>query len=158
MSADGPGWQVEPVAAGDLDDVARLEQACLPDPWSVDDLRLYFGSGAIAAWRLVSGSAPQRAAAYAVFQLQPGEAELLRLGVAPEVRRRGFARLLLVACLERLAAGGRPVCHLEVRAGNEPARALYERLGFVLCGRRRAYYSNGDDAVRYRRAQRPAGG
>jgi len=41
------------------------------------------------------------------------------------------------------------VCHLEVRAGNRPARELYERLGFVVAGRRRAYYGDGEDAVRY---------
>jgi [ribosomal protein S18]-alanine N-acetyltransferase len=30
---------------------------------------------------------------------------------------------------------------LEVRAGNDAARRLYERLGFYVAGRRRNYYS-----------------
>jgi ribosomal-protein-alanine N-acetyltransferase len=134
----------------DLDDLARLEAACLPDPWSRDDLALYFRSGAVTAYRLLAAPNAELALAFALFQLLPGEVELLRVGVAPEVRRRGCGRRLLAASLDRLRAGGRPVCHLEVRAGNGAARALYESLGFRLAGRRRGYYPDGEDAVRYR--------
>jgi ribosomal-protein-alanine N-acetyltransferase len=37
--------------------------------------------------------------------------------------------------------------HLEVAAGNTPARALYDTVGFTEAGRRRRYYSNGEDAL-----------
>ncbi|HEX9801516.1 MAG TPA: GNAT family N-acetyltransferase [Thermoanaerobaculia bacterium] len=147
-----------PAGPDDLDDLARLEAACLPDPWSRDEIALYLGSGALAGFRLVAAPDDRAALAFALFQLLPGEAELLRLGVAPEARGRGRGRRLLAAALEHLRAGGRPVCHLEVRAGNRPARGLYETLGFRLVGRRRAYYADGEDAVRYRLGTASAGG
>jgi GNAT superfamily N-acetyltransferase len=49
------------------------------------------------------------------------------VGVAPEARRQGVGRALMDAVLE-LAP---PTVTLEVLEQNEPARALYERLGFV---------------------------
>jgi ribosomal-protein-alanine N-acetyltransferase len=36
---------------------------------------------------------------------------------------------------------------LEVRAGNEPALALYARHGFTPLSRRRRYYPDGEDAL-----------
>jgi ribosomal-protein-alanine N-acetyltransferase len=42
---------------------------------------------------------------------------------------------------------GATLAHLEVRAGNSPAIALYERLGYRRVGVRRGYYGdNGEDA------------
>jgi [ribosomal protein S18]-alanine N-acetyltransferase len=34
---------------------------------------------------------------------------------------------------------------LEVRKSNDPARLLYERLGFAIAGVRRAYYTKPDE-------------
>ncbi len=47
-------------------------------------------------------------------------------------------------------------CHLEVRADNLAAQALYQRLGFELAGLRRRYYRDDCDAWLYRpRARQP---
>lgn len=151
MSAVESDWRLSAAGRDAIAELARLERECLVDPWTAADLALYLGSGAIVGWLLAAGATPQRAVGYAIFQLLPGEAELLRFGVETAERRRGLGRRLLAACLDELAAGGRPLCHLEVRAGNRAARALYERLGFRLVGLRRSYYADGEDAVRYRR-------
>jgi len=142
----------------DFRSLAALEAVCLSEPWSAADLATYFGSGAIVGF--VAAEAPLGGpfAVYAFFQLLPGECELLRLGVAPEMRGGGLGRALLDAALAELGRGGRPVCHLEVRAGNEAARRLYESSGFRAVGRRRAYYADGEDAVTYRRETAPARG
>jgi ribosomal-protein-alanine N-acetyltransferase len=140
-------------ASADLDLLAALEARAFTDPWSRAALEPLFAAGAGEAYVAFAGNG--RPAGYALFQLLPGECELLRVGVVPEARRRGLAKALLGAALARLAAAGRPVCHLEVRAGNEAARALYSALDFVLVGRRRGYYGDGEDAVRYRRDAPP---
>ncbi len=51
------------------------------------------------------------------------------LGVAPESRRQGIARLLLDRCQEWLAGRGCPKVELMVRDGN-PDALVYERLGW----------------------------
>jgi ribosomal-protein-alanine N-acetyltransferase len=142
---------VRVVEDADYSALAALEQVCLPEPWSAGDLATYFGSGAIVGF--VPANAPRGGPfdVYALFQLLPGECELLRLGVAPELRGGGLGRALLHAALAELGRGGRPVCHLEVRAANLAARCLYESSGFRSVGRRRAYYADGEDALTYRR-------
>lgn len=73
------------------------------------------------------------------------EAEILTIGSV--TRRQGIATALLREGLAQAAANGVKTIHLEVAADNLPARALYARLGFVLSGRRTAYYANGEDAL-----------
>jgi ribosomal-protein-alanine N-acetyltransferase len=85
--------------------------------------------------------------AYAAFRHAVGEAELLRVAVHPDARRRGLARALLLEGLERLRQARIQVCFLEVRVENKPAIALYEDLGFSWVGLRRAYYQDGADAM-----------
>ena len=72
-----------------------------------------------------------------------GEAEILTLAVLPPARRLGRGRRLLLAMLDLLAC---PV-FLEVSADNLPAFKLYRAAGFEECGRRRAYYGPGRDAL-----------
>ena len=76
-----------------------------------------------------------------------GEAEILTLAVVPPARRCGVGRGLLTAMLEQLAC---PV-FLEVAADNLAALNLYLLVGFTECGRRRAYYGLGRDALVLRR-------
>jgi ribosomal-protein-alanine N-acetyltransferase len=150
MTSGGEILDIRPAGPEAAVLLAALEARSFADPWTRADLEPLFGAGAAAAF--LARDAAGAAVGFALFQLLPGEAELLRIGVVPEARRRGAARRLLAAALGALAAGGRPACHLEVRAGNLPACALYERLGFVRVGLRRAYYADGEDALRYARA------
>lgn len=75
-----------------------------------------------------------------VIRSAADEAEILNLAVLPALRRRGFARALLLAALA--AARELHVRHafLEVRESNLGARAFYSHCGFIETGRRRAYY------------------
>ncbi|MFN7940554.1 MAG: GNAT family N-acetyltransferase [Thermoanaerobaculia bacterium] len=148
---------IRDAGAADLPALAALERESFSEPWSVAEL---------ASWVEL----PERAlvlaledqagiAAYALFLLLPGEeAELLRVAVGARARRQGLAARLLTEAFALLAAGGRGVCLLEVRPGNEAAIALYRRLGFVASGLRRGYYSDGSDALIFRRESAPAGG
>ncbi len=70
-----------------------------------------------------------------------GEAELLTLAVAPEARRVGHGRRLVDAFLDRSRRLGADSAFLEVAADNLPAIALYQRAGFAVVGRRKAYYA-----------------
>ena len=77
---------------------------------------------------------------FALGRVAGPEAELLTLAVHPGARRHGLATLL-VGDLERLATtAGSAECLLEVAATNQPARALYHRLGYIAVGRRPGYY------------------
>lgn len=77
---------------------------------------------------------------FAVWSQVLDEAELLDIGVAPAVRRQGLGARLLAEVVAAARAAGAARLMLEVRAGNLPAQALYQRAGFVFSGRRNGYY------------------
>jgi [ribosomal protein S18]-alanine N-acetyltransferase len=139
---------VRPARPEDLERIVRLEGASFTDPWPRELLAYELthpGSIVLAA----SPAEDRPACGYAIFRYALDEAELLRLGVAPEERRRGIARALVEDGLERLRAAAVAACFLEVRANNEGAIALYEAIGFRRAGRRRGYYRDGTDALIY---------
>jgi [ribosomal protein S18]-alanine N-acetyltransferase len=68
----------------------------------------------------------------------PGEREILNIAVELSERRRGVARRLLAAELER----ARGQWFLEVRESNLAAFNLYKACGFQEAGRRTSYYQN----------------
>ncbi|MFT4095516.1 MAG: GNAT family N-acetyltransferase [Rhodoblastus sp.] len=72
------------------------------------------------------------------------EAEILTIVVEPTARKSGIATKLLGCHIARLARMGIASLFLEVDEANEPALALYRRLGFAPVGRRQAYYAKAD--------------
>ena len=78
---------------------------------------------------------------YGGISLVADEAEIITVAVSPACRRQGIARALMEHML-RLAADARATVYLEVRASNDPAIALYSKLGFAEVGRRKNYYRN----------------
>ncbi len=78
-------------------------------------------------------------AGFAVFRgVGEGEWELLNIAVDGAFRRRGVGRALVESM-----PGGR--LFIEVRESNGGARALYERAGFTVLGRRRGYYHSPEE-------------
>lgn len=85
---------------------------------------------------------------YLFFMAAADEGELLRIGVSPEYRRQGVGQVLLEHMDYFVLENGIYSVWLEVRESNEPARALYEKSGFVTQGCRKKYYHRPDeDAV-----------
>jgi ribosomal-protein-alanine N-acetyltransferase len=72
------------------------------------------------------------------------EIHVMTIAVRPELRRRGYARVLFQTALEAPASAGARRVYLEVRPSNTGARTLYCSLGFVETGLRPAYYGDED--------------
>jgi len=140
-------FTVRPARGADLLRLAEIETASFADAWPVDLLAVELVHP--QAILLAVSREREPPAGYAVFRHVAGEAELLRIGVDPGERRQGLARALVAAGLARLRQEKVEVCHLEVRADNQGAIALYEELGFERTGRRRGYYRDGTDALLY---------
>lgn len=73
-------------------------------------------------------------------------AELIRIAVRPDLRRKGFADELMKDILSHSADFGCGHMILEVRAENAAAKELYIKHGFGQIDIRRGYY-DGEDAV-----------
>lgn len=84
---------------------------------------------------------------YVLFWHVADEVHLLNVAVDPAWRRQGVGRALVEDVLAYARAHDASKVLLEVRASNDAAIRLYERLGFVRFNVRRRYYADGEDGV-----------
>ena len=85
---------------------------------------------------------------YVGLVMVPYESDITNITVSGECRRRGVGTALMEELFRRCPERGVTVIHLEVRESTAPARALYEKLGFIADGRRKNYYTDpAEDAI-----------
>jgi ribosomal-protein-alanine N-acetyltransferase len=89
-----------------------------------------------------------RVVGYVLASLNKDSGHILSIAVRTNLRRRGIGSRLMVAILEALRKKGAQQVILEVRMSNLDARMFYEKLGFTEAGRVRAYYRDGEDALK----------
>lgn len=144
MSAPESGIPIRRLAYADLSRVVAIERRSFPAPWSLPMFLLELSkAGGIA----LAAEDENEVIGYLVCSRFDEDWHIMNVAVAPHRRRRGVARALLTALIERI---GDPQARLtlEVRVSNAGARALYESLGFLAAGTRPRYYSdNGEDAL-----------
>ena len=87
-------------------------------------------------------------AGFAIMRYADDTAHLNLLAVAPAHRRRGIARGLVVWLEETALTAGAFLVGLELRAGNEAARAFYRALGYRELGQIPGYYQGVESAIR----------
>lgn len=130
------------------DDVARvheLETVCFITPWSYNSLL---------------GELKNKLAHYAVSELDGsiigycgmwvyfGEAHITNIATAPENRRCGYGKKLLLYMMRLAVEHSARSMSLEVREHNFAAQNMYYALGFEKAGIRKRYYSDtGENAL-----------
>ena len=119
--------------------VAALEKLCFADPWSEKSVASELGND-LALWLVaVDGDT---VVGYIGSQTVCGETDMMNVAVHPDHRRRGIAAILIEQLILELKNRGSCSLTLEVRASNDGAIALYDKLGFRQVGRRPNYYRN----------------
>ena len=133
--------------ASDTAVIAELEKICFPhDPWSYDSVY----SDIVLNDRTVYLVAEDEGEVIAYGGLWKilDEGHITNIAVVPGRRREHIGEKLVNELIGLTRAEGIASWTLEVRADNEPAIALYEKLGFENAGLRKGYYEyDGKDAV-----------
>lgn len=131
--------RVQSIEEKDAADIAALERAIFPDPWSFDsilDTCSQRNTILLGAWM------GEQMAGYVIVYYVLDEGEIARIAVDAPLRRQGVAGRLLreleTVCREKKI--GRLM--LEVRESNASALAFYKDYGFSKDGLRRDYYTN----------------
>lgn len=117
--------------------IAEIEKCCFSDPWNEESIASEL-ENRLSLWLVALEG--DRVAGYVGSQTVLGEADMMNIAVHPDFRRKGIGEALVKKLIAELSQRG---CHsltLEVRVSNEPAKNLYEKLGFVMVGRRKNYY------------------
>lgn len=123
----------------------EIETASFDHPWMKHMIE--YGLDEQGAAVFMKASLKEIAVGYAVIARDEGFARLINLAVLPEYRRMAIASQLLIAVETMSQEWGYKKMSLEVRPSNQAARDLYAKVGFEFTARRRAYYSNGEDAL-----------
>ena len=131
----------------DVPAMARIERDSFDSPWSADEITKDVTSDDGSIYVAVALIGDERAG-YADMRIIKGESQIYNIAVAPEFRKQGIGEALLDHMVRKSEELGLSIITLEVRAGNEAAMALYEKMGFRKVGTRPGYYAKGsEDAV-----------
>ncbi|NHI03398.1 Peptide alpha-N-acetyltransferase [Candidatus Nitrosotalea sp. TS] len=71
---------------------------------------------------------------------------VVSIAVLPEHRQKGIGRALVEEAISGVKLKRSDELYLEVRCSNNEAIKLYEKLGFIIKQRLKAYYRDGEDA------------
>ena len=130
---------IVPMNESHVAQVAELEKICFSDPWSEKSVASEL-SNPLSCWLVAEEDG--MVAGYVGSQTVIDESDMMNVAVHPDHRRKGIAEKLVVELVEALKKRESHCLTLEVRASNEPAKALYEKLGFIQVGLRKNYYRN----------------
>lgn len=120
-------------------DIAGMHTRLFDAPWNEPSVATLLEHPASTAFIAEIGL-PKIPVGFIMGQLMADEAEILSLGVAPELQRRGIGRALVDGLLRAAKRAECKRLFLEVAADNVAALALYRRLGFADVRRREGYY------------------
>lgn len=127
----------------DLARMARLESACFPhDAWSEGTFWSELAQRPHRSYWVAEDpdSATENLAGYAGLSTTDQVAEVMTVAVSPGSRGTGLGGHLLDLMHARAVETGSTSVMLEVRADNDPARALYAGRGYTVVHTRRGYY------------------
>jgi ribosomal protein S18 acetylase RimI-like enzyme len=145
-----PAVRIRTAEERDIDALMELEHRVFDtDRLSRRSLRRFLK--APSAELLVAEEADGRLAGTAILLFRPGSAvaRLYSIAVAPHMGGRGIAPMLLQAVEELATARDCSSIRLEVHQTNHAAIARYRKSGYREFGRRRHYYDDGGDALRF---------
>ena len=138
-------WTIEPLTStSEIEEVLAIEAASFTNPWTREMYLAELDNPSLSSCYLAR-RADGEVIGFCSFWRVADELHINNLAVMPGARRGGVATALLTYVLREGARLGAVRATLEVRMSNDPARFLYERLGFAIAGVRRAYYTKPDE-------------
>ena len=128
----------------DLQSCVNLDRISLNGLWSAEQWRSeLLEPGRICIGLHLAGTLVAMASGWLVLD----ELQINVVAVDPTQRRHGLGTAVLEELMEEARRRGAKRATLEVASCNQAAIALYKRCGFLTSGTRRAYYSDGRDAL-----------
>ncbi len=131
----------------DVPAVSQIDRLSFTLPWPEHSFQYEVAENRVARC-FVAETEDKRIAAMIVSWIIVDEMHIATIATHPDFRRQGIGELILHDALIDGRRAGAHLAFLEVRAGNEPAQAMYRKFGFRVTGKRPRYYrDNGEDAV-----------
>jgi [ribosomal protein S18]-alanine N-acetyltransferase len=134
------------MAAEDVGSVHEIDTLSFSLPWPERSYQFELkGNPTSRCWVAEQDG---RIVAMLVLWVIMDEVHIATIAVHPDYRRRGIGERILLHSLHQAQTEGARRAFLEVRAGNETAKNLYIKYGFIVDGVRKQYYKdNQEDAI-----------
>src|SRR5438132_4804941 len=139
----GLNLSIDRMTEHDLVEVCQIEDLSGLSAWGWDAYHHELqsrGDSIMLVARIDSTFYDYKLAGFIVARLIADELHVNNVAVRHEFRGQGIGSALLETSLDQARERRATIARLEVRAGNEAAQRLYQRCGFEVVGRRRAYY------------------
>ncbi|MDD3921574.1 MAG: ribosomal protein S18-alanine N-acetyltransferase [Eubacteriales bacterium] len=145
MENNKPIPEFRPMTRADVPAIAELEKLCFRSPWSKNAILSELDNH-LAHYHVLdlNGEIIGYAGMWVLF----GESHITNVAIKAEYRKNGYGEMLMLKSMQAASKYKAVSMTLEVREHNEPAKALYYKLGFEQAGRRKRYYRDtGEDAL-----------
>lgn len=170
-----PGYILRPMRLDDIAQVVAIDRVAFPTPWTANVYRYEIAQNSLSSMVVLTAAHPpppfpangqgrmtrllkyfqrngpavpgDKVLGYGGFWFSRQEAHISTIASHPDYRGRSLGELLLASMIRRGLNMRAAVISLEVRVGNDPAIALYEKYHFQEFGIKQRYYrDNGEDA------------
>jgi len=151
------GIEVRALKEGDLDTIMDIERASFPLPWTRGEFRQEFHAnpgglkvaeleGVVAGYSVSRVELAFEVRKFRIYR----RCHLLKIAVAPGLRKRGVGERLLQEVVSRAERKGLREILLEVRLNNFSARRFYSRRGFREVRYKKGFYGRESAVVMVR--------
>ena len=131
-------YNIRNAEASDISQLAEIENQCFSVPWTEEQLSHYLPD---KMHMLILADSGEKVLGYVGLMYVIDEGYISNVAVRPEARRKGIADALINELIAKANREELSFVTLEVRAGNEAAKALYKKHGFIEVGRSKNHYS-----------------
>ena len=138
--SSGENMKIRDMTIKDCDKVSEIEKESFSMPWSRDNFEGSVLQENYCLLVAVSDEDEDDILGYCCFYYVLDEAEIPNVCVRKDMRGQGIAFAMMTELIERARNLSVTDMYLEVRASNEPAKALYKKLGFESVGMRKGFY------------------
>ena len=125
----------------DANTLAAIDASVSTSPWSEAQFAAICGETWPNREKVLVIHLHNQVDGFIVYSQVLDEASVHNIAIRRGRQGRGLGHHLLSSSLEQMKRNGAARCLLEVRRSNVLALRLYERIGFVLDGTRKNYYS-----------------
>ncbi|MFQ6069317.1 MAG: ribosomal protein S18-alanine N-acetyltransferase [Candidatus Aminicenantales bacterium] len=126
---------------GDLPHVLKIEKLSFPTPWHESTFRGEIHNKLFSHPLVIVHRFKRQIIGYLIYWQVEDEVHINNIAIHPDYRRKGIAETVLSKLFTEVSKKGIKRITLEVRPSNHAALSLYRKLGFVVLGLKRNYYT-----------------
>ena len=139
-------FSIRPAEEKDVPIILDLEEKCFVAPWKKENILYELNDNPVSNLWVIEGDV-SKVVGYIDYWITFDSATICQICINPFYRKMKLGSTLLNEVIKDCRANKVRNITLEVREYNEPAIRLYEKHGFKKEFIKKAYYTNGDNAV-----------